>query len=234
MATRFATYPEPPSAVRQAAARAAENLGYKTRTGPLDANITVMSAFGQLATASIPGADLYLERSSTSTISPNGLLAAGKISRLHDSTLLELTVGMAKGEPEAHANLLMQATAQQLEIDAGHRTPAINSRKSSSGYLLRELVSPLWGSAYLFDGNPLASSTLRKANYGFFGVTEGIAAACFAGSFMATSSDGRRQALGLGIAYLALGRTFGLLNLGEVENYNTLAASPYDLVRIRF
>lgn len=221
-------------AVRDAARRAGRNLGYDVQTGTLRAFIDV----GGLGATRLEmdDADAFL-RSTDSGFLGDRTRAMGalKVRDGRDSAELELMFGVGGGgDAPARARLFAEAVRQDLELEAGRRKPADNPRKSTAGFLGRTLVTPLWGTHYLLDGNPLAVGGTRTAVYVLPLIGEAGGWGCVAASALAGSSEERLKLLGQGIALLVLYRGLSLFGLQDLADYNRAAASPYDLLRVPF
>jgi hypothetical protein len=134
-------------------------------------------------------------------------------------------------DPHADAHLILELTRQRIALDEGAMQPFTNPRKSGWTYTGLNTISPIISGRYLAKDNPWLSSHMR----GHFHLQNAIGdigmGALLLSSLLVDDRETKNDLVVAGITVGAFWRLFTLLHLVDVNNYNRLAQTPYNLKR---
>lgn len=221
-----------PEDIKAAVKEVGKELKAEVTEGPLNAKIWARGGFLS-KTSTVNNAAFFISKEKDDILNNTGYMAAIKISDYSISNnIMEVTAGTRKGDPKAYANLLIELTKQQLDFQAGLQKRAVNKPKSKGLFILLNTLSPIAGTEYLLKDNPLITPGMKQVTRLNADLGDVFMLALGGGSLFVKNSSTRQRMLGGGITLGILFRVFTLLNIKDLDDYNDLANTKYDLQKI--
>ena len=204
----------------------AKNVQMSYKQGDLDVNLIIGSE-----NVSKQNQDIFLSKTSTNTFNNTSTFGTIKLKSItYNETFFDATFTSPAGDPWANANLIYEMTKQQININRGVEEPFINPLKSTNSYVLLTAISPILSANYLLNENPLVS----KSNHKWVYLQSGFGDLTMIGLLIAGASAKNKQYqyFWTGIAFSIIWKLVSLLSITDINDYNIIARSPYNLSKI--
>lgn len=235
LVTRQAVVKASPRELDAALTGVGRNLDLEASKGPLDAKVCASRGFVSDC-REVAGASMFFQRPNASALNPTGILGTVKVMESwKDSSRIEILVGGNAGaDVDANAEFFRHALQQQIELDDGRRTATKNPEKTRVGYTVRNLVTPAWGTGYLASGNPYITRQNAGLLVGSLAVLDAANLGLVAAGIASNDRSAGRKMIVNGLVAAVIWRGLMFLQISDVDLYNQVAASPYDLTIMRF
>jgi hypothetical protein len=235
LATTRKTIDESPEVVKDAILKVAKKTDMTAVEGPIDATVYATLSGIPIKSKYVEAADFVIMKRGTNPLNNTATYGAVKLTPLNSGTFTGYTgvFSTESGDPKANGNLIIELARQQILLDKGLQQQYKNEFKSRRAFVARNFISPFWGANYLLKDNPLIAPSSGKYLYLQNGFGDVLMTGMLAGAAFTKNDRDKKGLIVTGIITGLAWRFLCLLNLTDIDDYNVLAKTDYNLKIIK-